>query len=291
VGYRRLEVDGGIVEYVVDGPEDARDLLLFHMGTPCAAVPVAPLVAAAARRGLRTAIYSRGGYGASSRRRGRRVVDEVAISAALVDHLGFDRFVTAGYSGGGPVALACAALLPDRVHACLVIGSLAPWAEVGDAFRDWVADPDDWARLARGNEAVLVPEFEVVVPTFSRLTVPRLLKRYGATAADRAALADPKGVGVWLGPSMRRAVSRGFWGWLDDNVAEARDWGCRMSDIRVPVVVRHGELDKLVDVRHGRWLVQAIPSAGGVFLEEAGHIASLMPWQDLVDDLLAVATT
>jgi pimeloyl-ACP methyl ester carboxylesterase len=289
MGYRRLEVDGASVEYVVEGPEDARDLLLFHMGTPCAAVPAAPLFVAAARRGLRTAIYSRGGYGASSRRPGRRVIDEAAISAALADHLAYRRFFTAGYSGGGPVALACAALLPDRVPACLVIGSLAPWAEVGDAFREWVADPGDWAQLARGDEAVLVPDFEAVVPTFSRLTVPRLVKRYGATAADRAALVDPNGVGRWLGASMRRAVSRGFWGWLDDNVAEARDWGYRMADIRVPVVVRHGEQDNLVDVRQGRWVVDAVPGARGVFLPEAGHIASLLPWQTVVDDLIAAA--
>ena len=67
MAYRRLDFDGGSVEYLVDGPPDAADLLLFHVGTPSAAVLYPGLVAAAAARGLRTATYSRSGYGRSSR--------------------------------------------------------------------------------------------------------------------------------------------------------------------------------------------------------------------------------
>jgi pimeloyl-ACP methyl ester carboxylesterase len=98
VGYRQLPFSGGTIEYVVDGPEDAQDLLLFHPGTPCAAVPFEGLTRAAAAAGMRTAIYSRPGYARSTRRPGRTVADEAPISAALADHLGHERFFTASQS-------------------------------------------------------------------------------------------------------------------------------------------------------------------------------------------------
>ena len=289
MGYRRFPFEGGTVEYVVEGPEDAPDLVVFHVGTPSAGVPFPDLAGAAARRGLRTAIYSRGGYGRSTRRPGRTVADEARITAALADRLGYARFVTAGYSGGGPVALACAALMPKRVRACMAIASLAPWAEVGDEFMHWVADPEDWAKLRKGDEVELAPDFEEVVTTFGAMTVERAVERYGKSPRDRAALLAPDGFGRPLAHAMRRALSRGFWGWLDDNVAEARDWGFRVRDIAVPVVVRHGELDPLVDVRQGRWLASAIPGARSTFIADAGHMAVVLPWEQLIDGLLDAA--
>lgn len=289
MGYRRFPFEGGTVEYVVDGPDDAPDLFVFHVGTPSAGVPFPHLATAAARRGLRTAIYSRGGYGRSTRRPGRTVASEARITAVLADRLGYDTFVTAGYSGGGPVALACAALLPQRVRACMAIASLAPWAEVGDEFTAWVADPEDWAKLRTGDEVELAPDFEEAVTTFGAMTVLQAVERYGKSARDREALLAPDGVGNPLAHAMRRALLDGFWGWLDDNVAEARDWGFRVRDIDVPVVVRHGEIDPLVDVRQGRWLANAIPGARSTLIADVGHMAVLLPWEDVIDGLLAAA--
>ena len=289
MGYRRLAYDGGSIEYVVGGPEDARDLLIFHNGTPCAAVLDRPLVAAAGAAGLRTVSYSRGGYAGSTRRPGRVIADEAAITAALADRLGYHRFFVAGYSGGGPVALACAALLPDRVRACLSLAGLAPWAEVGDEFLEWVDDPADWRQLATGDEAILVPDFEPAAASFSRLTWPDAVAKYGALPTDRAALLAPDGIGRALASAMRRATKRSFWGWLDDNVAEARDWGFRVGDIRVPVVLWHGEVDQLVDVRQGKWLAKALPAARAVFVPEAGHIAITYPYAAWIGSLVEAA--
>jgi pimeloyl-ACP methyl ester carboxylesterase len=57
----------------------------------------------------------------------------------------------------------------------------------------------------------------------------------------------------------------------------------------VPVIVRHGELDRLVDVRQGRWLAGAIPGARGVFVADAGHGSVALPWSELVADLVGAA--
>lgn len=292
MGYRTLRLaDGGTVEYLVAGPPDATGLLLFHVGTPSAAVPYPGLVAAAAAHGLRTATYSRGGYGRSSRRPGRRVADEAAISAALADRLGHDRFYTVGWSGGGPVALACAALLQDRVWACMALASLAPRVEAGAEWDPWFS-PDqrrEWDVLASDDPAELIADFQAQVEIFSRMT-PARLKGIGGPPDERAVTYQHHTeIAPSLTRSMRRAVLLGHVGYLDDNVAQARDWGFRVADIRVPVVVRHGELDRLVDVGHGRWLARTIPGARGVILPDAGHGSIALPWSEVVADLIGAA--
>ena len=291
MAYRRLAFDGGIVEYLVAGPKGAADLLLLHPGSPSAAVEYPGLTRSAAAAGIRVASYSRGGYGTSTRRPGRSVADEVPICAALADRLGYERFFTIGWSGGGLVALACAALLPDRVRACLAIASLAPPAEVGpawDAF--WTPKQlPEWKALANGDVAALQPAFEEAVAVFGRMTPTRLAAAVGSPDPRAVALGHASEVRPGLLRGMRRAVSRGYFGYLDDNLAQARDWGFRVADIRVPVVVRHGALDRLVKIDHGRWLASAIPEARGVFLDDAGHGSIALPWEDTIADLVTAA--
>jgi pimeloyl-ACP methyl ester carboxylesterase len=72
---------------------------------------------------LRLVSYSRPGYGGSSRQLGRAVADCAADTLAMVEHLGAGRFYTAGWSGGGPHALACAALLPEEGHLSIAVAS------------------------------------------------------------------------------------------------------------------------------------------------------------------------
>jgi pimeloyl-ACP methyl ester carboxylesterase len=289
VGYRQLPFDGGMVEYVVDGPDDARDLLIFHLGTPCAAVPFDGLTSAAAAAGMRTAIYSRPGYGESTRRAGRIVADEAANSAALADHLGQKRFCTAGWSGGGPVALACAALLPDRVRACLTLGSLAPWHEAGDisAFGFRPEDRQEWEILGSEDPSELIPGFEEAAANRDDRTAESFAANPRSNDADRGAILGSDGLGDAIASSMRRAYLTGWFGHYDDNIAEARPWGFRVADIRVPVVVRHGEGDGWVSIEHGRWLARTIPGARGVFPPGGGHTSIMVPFDEVIEQLVA----
>ena len=291
MSYRRLAWRGGTIEYLVNGPDDAPGLLLFHHGTPSAAVEYPGLTAAAAAAGMRVASYSRAGYGASTRREGRSVSDEVEISAAIADRLGHARFFTMGWSGGGPVALASAALLPERIRACLALASIAPRVEAGEAWSSFHTPEQlaEWTDLANGDVVRLLPEFEEAVGAFRRMTVRRLAAVGGQPDARAVANRHREQIAAHLVRSMRRAVSQGYVGYLDDNLAQARDWGFRVADIRVPVVVRHGALDRLVHIEHGRWLAGAIPNARGVFLDDAGHGSAALPWEEPIADLVGAA--
>src|SRR5215216_6604903 len=125
--------DGRALEGSVSGPEQATPLV-FHHGTPSDRIQYPPFAQAAAVRGLRLVSYSRPGYGGSSRQPGRVIADCAADTLAIVEHLGVGRFYTAGWSGGGPHALACAALLPDRVLGCATIAGVGPFGAAGLDF-------------------------------------------------------------------------------------------------------------------------------------------------------------
>src|SRR5438128_9476103 len=99
--------DGRLLDCSVSGPADGLPLV-FHHGTPGAGKRFRFLERAAHERGLRLLTTSRPGYGDSTRRPGREVADVVADTAAALDAIGAESCVVAGWSGGGPHALACA---------------------------------------------------------------------------------------------------------------------------------------------------------------------------------------
>lgn len=291
MAYRRLRLPEGFVEYMVDGPDDARDLLIFHSGTPNAAARWDGLIAAAGASGMRVAVYSRAGYGASPRRERRSIADEAAITAALADRLGADRFLVLGTSGGGPPALAAAALLGDRVLACGVAAGLAPRVEAGPAWAELVPAEElsEWDVLASGDVEPLLDDYRQAVARFSRMTARRLRSIGGPPDARAVSFDHAHEFIPPLIRSMRRAVSRGAFGYLDDSIAQARDWGFRVADIAVPVVIRHGALDRLVSIKHGRWLAANIPGARGTFLDDAGHGSICLPWSEVISELVAAS--
>ncbi len=103
--------DTRTLDFRVSGPEGGTPLV-FHHGTPGSVVPNRAIERAAHARGLRLVTFSRPGYGASSRNKGRRVVDVVSDTAAVLETIGATESYVAGWSGGGPHTLACAARLP-----------------------------------------------------------------------------------------------------------------------------------------------------------------------------------
>ena len=129
--------DGRILEVLTEG-DPAGYPLLYHSGTPSGAVPFPTLDRSATEHRLRVVTYSRPGYGGSTpwpfSERGPRIADDVVDVLAVLHHLGIDEFATLGWSGGGPRALACAAILPGRCVAAASLGGVAPY-DVHDL--DW----------------------------------------------------------------------------------------------------------------------------------------------------------
>jgi pimeloyl-ACP methyl ester carboxylesterase len=284
--------DGRTLEVLISGPDDGLPLL-FHWGTPQGAVPFGILERPAVARNLRVISYSRPGYGASSPRRegaATTVTDDVADAAAVLDHLGLHDFVTLGWSGGGPRALACAALLPSRCLAAISGAGVAPANAEGldflagmgpeniEEFEAAMAGPqalEDW--LSREAPATFAVTAEDVIASFGEL-LPEVDK-----AAMTGELADR------TAESLRRAGQQGIVGWRDDDLSLIRPWGFDLAAIEVPISVWQGGQDKMVPYAHGVWLTEHIPGARAHLYQNEGHISLVMQMDRVLDDLLARA--
>jgi pimeloyl-ACP methyl ester carboxylesterase len=248
--------------YDSGAPESGTGLtLLWHHGTPNIGAPPEPLFPAGARLGIRWVSYDRPGYGGSSPNPDRDVASAASDVAALADALGLDTFAVMGHSGGGPHALACAALLPDRVTAALSVAGMAPFDAEG---LDWYGGMGDSCveslrAAARGRETKEKYEAgDSGEPEF--------------TDADNAALAGPWS---WFLSVVNPAVAAGPAAQIDDDLAYVRPWGFDPARITAPVLLLHGGADRIVPAAHARWLAAHCRTAQLRVSPPDGHISIL----------------
>src|SRR5215469_16689358 len=292
--YERLTVQasGGMLEVLVSGPEDGL-ALVFHTGTPSGLVGSGPVAEAASARGLRTVLYARPGYGDSTPQPGRLVADAAADVDAILGRLRIDEFVTAGWSGGGPHALACAALLPVRCLAAATIAGAAPSDSPG---LDWLAGmaPENVEEFtaALAGEADLTRFLEAAAPALRDVTGAAVAEGLGelVSEADKAVITGE--FADYLAASFRAALSTGIDGWRDDDLAFSRDWGISLEALghATPVAVWQGDQDRMVPLAHGAWLDANIPRARARLRSGEGHLTLVVNgFGDILDDLLALA--
>jgi pimeloyl-ACP methyl ester carboxylesterase len=282
--------DGRSLDVDVSGPDGGTPLVVHH-GTPGDRAQYPPFAEAAAARGLRYVSASRPGYGGSSRQPGRTVADCATDTAAVLDHLGARHCYTVGASGGGPHALACAALLPDRVHACATVAGVGPYRAEGLDFLAGMGreNHEEFGAALAGPDR-LQAYLEGQARTLAQVTGEQLAEALGdlVSAVDVAALTGE--FATYLAESVHGAVAGGIWGWFDDDMAFTRPWGFDLGGIAVPVVVWQGGQDRMVPFAHGRWLAARLPSARARLLPGEGHLSIVVAkFGEVVDELLASA--
>jgi pimeloyl-ACP methyl ester carboxylesterase len=258
------------------GGPDPRLTIFWHHGTPNTGAPPAPLLPASADRGIRWVSHDRPGYGGSTPNPGRDVASAADDVAAIADALGIDRFAVMGHSGGGPHALACAALLPDRVVAAVSGAGLAPFEAEG---LDWFAGmaPGGAAELRAATVGREALEHQLADGDYD----PEMF-----TPADHAAL---DGDWSWLITVVNQAMESGPGPMVDDDLAYAAPWGCDPRQIRAPILILQGGQDRIVPSGHGEWLAQHCPSAELWLRPDDGHISVLRSGEAALDWLLAQA--
>jgi pimeloyl-ACP methyl ester carboxylesterase len=239
-----------------------------------------PFAEAAAARGLRYVSYSRPGYGGSSRRPDRAVADCAADTAAILAHLGADRCYTVGTSGGGPHALACAALLADRVLACATVAGVGPFGAEGLDFMEGMGrENHEEFGAALAGPAELQVYLKQEAQAFA-----------GATGEQVAAALGDLVSAVDVAASFRQALANGIWGWFDDDLAFTRPWGFDLESIGVPVVIWQGGQDRMVPFAHGQWLAAHVPTARAELLPEEGHLSiAVDKFGEVIGELVASA--
>jgi pimeloyl-ACP methyl ester carboxylesterase len=270
--------DGSTLQYFLDdgAPADA-GLLVYHHGTPAAGPLGDDLVLPAREAGLRIVELVRPGYGGSTRQPGRTIADVVPLVTALADHLGHERFVSLGWSGGGPHVLATAALLPDRCAAALCLAGVAPYDAEGLDYLAGMGE-DNIAEFGAALEgpAPLEAFLSEAGAALAEVTGPEVNEAMSSLLpeVDKAHLTGAEA--EHLAAELRWSLSTGIWGWFDDDLAFVAPWGFDLASIRVPVQVWQGSADLMVPFAHGRWLAAHVPSAEPVLAEGEGHL-SLVP--------------
>lgn len=148
--------DGRILGWTQSGDAHGAPLLWFHgsPGSRLDAAPGGPYSDALTAAGVRLICFDRPGYGLSSSHPSRTLLTTADDAAALADALDLHRFAIAGWSGGGPMALATAARLGSRATGVALFASIAPAT---------LADPTDLAeaelfRLAQHDPAALAQQ-------------------------------------------------------------------------------------------------------------------------------------
>jgi pimeloyl-ACP methyl ester carboxylesterase len=276
VNERDLELSDGRRLHLYDTRADdaeARLTVFWHHGTPNLGEPPEPLLPASAERGIRWVSHDRPGYGGSTPHPGRDVASAAADVAAIADALGIGRFAVMGHSGGAVHALACGALLSDRVIGAVSVSGLAPFDAQG---LDW------FAGMGQAGAAELRAAVAGRTALESYLTSsefdPELFTR-----ADHAAL---KGAWAWLGKIAGRALDGGLGGMIDDDLAYVARWGFGPRLLSVPVLILQGGQDRIAPRSHGTWLASHIPSAELWLRPDDGHISVLSSAEFAMDWLL-----
>ncbi|NEE00141.1 alpha/beta fold hydrolase [Phytoactinopolyspora halotolerans] len=271
-----LSLSDGRTMHVYDtdpGGADSELAVVWHHGTPNLGAPPEPLVPAAAERGLRWVSFDRPGYGGSTRLPGRNIGSVADDVQHIADALGLARFAVMGHSGGGPRALACAALLPDRVVAAVSGAGLAPFDADG---LDWFAGMAP-AGAAELRAAVDGPE------KLRQLLEATEFDPEQFTPADHQILTGPWG---WLGSIAEQALDGGLDGMIDDDRAYVTAWGFDPERIETPTLLLHGEQDRVVPSAHSTWLAHRIGPSELWLRRGDGHISVLASAVDALDWLV-----
>jgi pimeloyl-ACP methyl ester carboxylesterase len=253
-------------------PADA-PTIVWHHGTPQTGALYEPLLGLARERGIRLVSYARPGYGGSTTRAGRTIGSAGPDMAQVADALGLGRFAVMGSSSGGSHALACAALLPDRVTGVACFAAIAPCTGGDDWFAGMANDGALRAAVA-GREARMRhgEENEFDPATF--------------TAADFAAVS-----GTWeqMGVDAGRAGRDGPDGQVDDDVALVNPWGVDLAAVSAPVLLVQGGQDRIAPPSHAEQLHRELARSQLRLRPGDGHISVLDACAEAMDWLLRSA--
>ena len=266
--------DGRSVGFAEFGAPAGTPVLWCHGGPGCRLEPGSEADAARAA-GIRIIGIDRPGYGFSTPQPGRTIGEWASDGVAVADHLGIDRFVAVGVSTGGAYALALAVQAPERALGAIVgCGNTdMRWAQhhammtAANSERLWSSTTRDEAIAVAletfgedGNKTQDLIDDEAALP-FS--------------PADREMLADPEFFAALMAPDR---FTHGVQGYVDDRLADGpnRGWDSfDVSRVQCPVILLHGEQDRLVPPAHARHTAELVPQADLRIFPEHGHLSIL----------------
>ncbi len=278
--------DGRTLSWAELGRPDGNPVLYFHGAPSSRLEPLLLGDALFSRHGLRVIAPDRPGMGGSTFQPGRGFADWPADVLALADALGLGHFAVLGNSGGAGYVAVCAARIPERLHAAVVVsgGWQMHWPEAQDhlPFVNKIA-----LFLARRAPLLL----RALLGTMGGVSEGRREKELAQLkqrmpAADYATFAEPGRLEAFA-RSMREAMRQGTKGAAWDMGLYMRDFDFRLDEIRMPLTLFHGEQDANAPIAMVRRVMTLLPSARLVTYENEAHLSTLVNHLDEIAGALA----
>jgi pimeloyl-ACP methyl ester carboxylesterase len=209
--------------------------------------------------GVNLISYDRPGYGRSSRREGRTIADSAEDVRNIADALGLNKIGIMGRSGGVAHALACAALLPDRVSEVAVQSGMASLHAMGPSWYEGMAE-SNIAVFGATNDQEVIDEITERAAAV-RQNPANLLAGLGSELIPVDSHFTSGAFRSLFEASVAEAVAQGPGGWIDDVLALRREWGFDLASIRVPVHFQQGSGDQFTPSSHTLWMQRQIPGS------------------------------
>jgi pimeloyl-ACP methyl ester carboxylesterase len=266
------------------GDPGGQPVLHFH-GTPGCRLAMAWADDLLADVGVRWIAFDRPGYGGSTP--AAFSVGSVArMGLQVADQCGLHRFRTSGYSGGGPFALASAAIAGERVEAVGVMAGAAPFQLVPGAL-DHLSDGD------RAAERLLPGDPEAACAGFLEdFDMTEALESSKALYVAFEPLLSEWDRRLWSSHSeqllaeMREAMRQGGVGCGWDNVAWIGAWDIDPTTVECPVLLWYGTEDRMAEPIHGQWFEENLPRTRLIMREGEGHLQPFAHLEEMLADLL-----
>jgi pimeloyl-ACP methyl ester carboxylesterase len=222
---------------------DARPTLLYLHGTPSSRAEVGDYEPGLLEeRGVCAVAVDRPGYGATDPLDDLDLLARTKDAVAVAGHLGMAQFAVQGTSGGGPYALACAVLMPDRVQAVILTSAGGRISEEGglDGMPESIAEGwrQEWRDPGGARERLAAAMAELrAEPLESLRTLTSTLPADERDWVEKNSEA--------LTEDMVEAARQGGAGWWLDGQATGQPWPFDVTEIRAPIYVFHGDSDSL----------------------------------------------
>lgn len=280
--------DGRTLGWAEFGRRDGPALFVFH-GLPGNRLAVEEMWNATPAN-VRVVAPDRPGFGLSSFQANRAFGDWAHDVRQLADALEVDRFHVAGFSGGGPHALAVASRLRDRVITASIISG-AGSLDDRDSFRQLLPSSRLVFTLAKRSPLLLrvaVGAGARVLTKKPAVAMQRAAASKGLPMADRRAMTNPRlrAINEIAAPESFRQGSRGVLCEVRMNVAQ---WDFDVAAIECPVLMWHGGADRNVPLSMARRFADRIPQATLHVFADEGHLIVPEHWDQIVDGLLSRA--
>jgi pimeloyl-ACP methyl ester carboxylesterase len=269
---------GRELEVWISGPAGP-PAVVFQMGSVAGLVPVSEHLFPR-ELPIQMITYARPGYSGSTPHPGRAASDGATDTAAVLDALGVGEFVAVGWSGGGPHALACSAILPERCRATAVVAGVAPY--LADAeMRSWYGEVDEIKPLLQEDDATFTAMLTEQARKLEQ-TRPEDVPDLYPSEADKASATGAHA--RWLASIFRTAYESGPAGVHDDWVAFVTDWGFDIAETH-RVAVWHGAQDR-IPMSHAMWVAGRSPGATVHLYPDEGHCSLLLKLPEIIEDAL-----